>query len=331
MGKSPKPRPPPGGDPPPEIRVGISSCLLGEEVRFDGGHKRDRFLTDTLARFVTFVPVCPEVELGLGTPREAIHLREGADGAVRLVGVRSGADHTKAMTDLAGRRTRELAALDLSGYVFKKDSPSCGLHRVRLYRDGAPPGRGGRGLFAAALTERIPLLPVEEEGRLNDPALRENFVERVFAYRRLRSFFATGWRPGGLVRFHTAEKMLVLAHDPAAYRTLGRLVAEGAARPRAAVAQDYQRAFMAALGRAATPRKHANVLQHMAGHFKTFLGPADKAELQEAIEDFRAGLVPLVVPLTLIRHYVRLFDVAYLAGQTYLSPHPKELMLRNHA
>ena len=219
------PAAPSAGD---EIRIGVSSCLLGEEVRFDGGHKRDPFITGTLAAFVTFVPVCPEVEIGLGTPRESIRLVRTA-GGVRLVAPKSGADHTARMTRYARRRAQELAALDLSGYLFKKDSPSCVVFRVRVHQPGGMPARDGRGLFAAAMVASQPLLPVEEEGRLHDPHLRDNFWERVFGFRRLARLFAGRWRTGGLVRFHTAGKLLLMAHHIESYRALGRLVA-GAAR-----------------------------------------------------------------------------------------------------
>jgi uncharacterized protein YbgA (DUF1722 family) len=223
-----------------------------------------------------------------------------------------------------------LAREDLSGYVLKKDSPSCGLERVKVYDRHGTPARGGRGLFAAALVDAFPHLPVEEEGRLADPRLRDNFVERVFAYWRLRGLFAARWTVGRLVRFHTAHKLLLLAHAPESYRQLGRLVAGARGVPRRDLERGYVDGFMRALAQLATARRHTNVLQHMAGYFKDRLDAASKRELEEAIADYRRGLLPLVVPITLIRHHVRTLDVTYLAGQTYLQPHPKELMLRNH-
>lgn len=320
----------PSNDSIQEIRIGISSCLLGEKVRFDGGHKHERFLTDTVGRFVQFVPVCPEVDIGLGTPREAIHLERRSDG-VHLVGSRSGADHTAAMRRYAERKITEIGRLDLCGYILKKDSPTCGMERVRVVGSDGQRTRDGRGLFAQVLMERMPLLPVEEEGRLNDPQLRENFFERVFAFRRLKTLFGGPWRVGSLVNFHTTEKLLLLAHDRPAFQELGRLVAGAKGRRRHDVADDYGSLFMSALAKPATVRKHRNVLEHMAGYFKRTLEPDEKRELAGVIADYANGLVPLVVPLTLIRHHVRRFAVAYLAGQTYLEPHPKELMLRNHA
>ena len=315
-----------GGRP---IRVGISACLLGDKVRFDGGHKRDAFLTETFGRFVEWVPVCPEVECGLGTPRESMRLVRVEHG-MRLLTVKSGADLTQRMERFSRSRAAALAGEDLSGFVFKKDSPICGLERVKVDDGHGTPVRSGRGLFAAALVDACLHLPVEEEGRLADPRLRDNFVERVFAYRRLRSLFVARWTVGDVVRFHTAHKLLLLAHAPEAYRQLGRLVAGARDLLRRDVERHYIDGFMGGLAQLGSARRHTNVLQHMAGYFKDRLDATSKRELADTIADYRRGFVPLVVPLTLLRHYVRRFDVAYLAGQTYLQPHPKELMLRNH-
>jgi uncharacterized protein YbgA (DUF1722 family)/uncharacterized protein YbbK (DUF523 family) len=319
---------------PRAIRIGISACLLGQEVRFDGGHKRDAFLTDTLGAQVEFVSVCPEVEMGLGTPRETLRLVrvDDREAPLRMITTRTGVDHTDGMKRWAARRLDQLARdePDLCGYVLKKDSPSCGMERVKTYSDGGMPERNGRGLFAAALIERFPLLPVEEEGRLNDPRLRENFIERVFAYRRLRDLFSGSWSLGSLVRFHTAHKMALLAHSTTRYNDLGRLVARGRELTRRELRAAYESGFMDTLRIVATTRRHTNVLTHMMGHLKRQLDPASKQELVATIEEYRRGLVPLVVPLTLLRHYVRVHGIAYLAGQTYLEPHPRELMLRNH-
>jgi uncharacterized protein YbgA (DUF1722 family)/uncharacterized protein YbbK (DUF523 family) len=311
------------------IRIGISSCLLGEEVRFDGGHKRDGFIVGTLAGFVEFVPVCPEVDIGLGIPRETIRLERGTRG-IRLVGTKSGDDHTTAMNTYARRKVRDLGELELCGYIVKKDSPSCGMERVKVYDRNAVPAKTGRGLYTAALMQRYPLLPVEEEGRLHDPRLRENFFERVFAYRRLRDLFAGRWRVGDLVRFHTAEKLLLLAHHPEGYRELGRLVARAKQVPRKELATRYQELYMTTLARKASTGRHVNVLQHMAGYLKKLMSGEEKREIAQVIGDFRQGLIPLVVPLTLLRHLARVHEIDYLNGQTYVDPHPKELMLRNH-
>jgi uncharacterized protein YbgA (DUF1722 family)/uncharacterized protein YbbK (DUF523 family) len=311
------------------IRIGISACLLGEPVRFDGGHKRDPFLVETLGRFVEWVQVCPEVESGLDAPRESMRLVR-AGGQIRLVTNRTAVDHTTRMLGYARRRAAELADDDLCGFVFKKDSPTCGVHRVKVYEGGGAPEKSGQGLFAAAMVARFPLLPVEEEGRLNDPRLRDNFVERVFAYRRLKTLFAGRWSMGDVVRFHTAHKLTLMAHKQVAYRDLGRLVASGKTMPRRAFQERYAAECMTALSAMATPRRHANVLQHMLGYFKQALDRDDRAELLSLIEDHAAGRVPLVVPLTLFAHHIRRCGVTYLAEQVYLRPHPVELMLRNH-
>lgn len=314
---------------PRPIRVGISSCLLGETVRFDGGHKRDPFLTETFGRCVEWVPVCPEVECGFGTPREPMRLVRVKDD-VRLLTVRTARDLTEQLDRYARRRVAELASEDLCGYVLKKDSPSCGLERVKVYEPHGMPTKSGRGRFAASLLERFPALPVEEEGRLSDPRLRENFVERVFAYWRLCGLFDSRWTLGALVQFHTAHKLILMAHSPEAYRQIGRLVARGRALLPVELERRYTVAFMAALAVLATRRRHTNVLQHMVGYFKDRLDRDSRAELLAAIEDYRRDLVPLIVPMTLVRHHVRVHEVSYLAGQLYLEPHPKELMLRNH-
>jgi uncharacterized protein YbgA (DUF1722 family)/uncharacterized protein YbbK (DUF523 family) len=310
------------------IRLGVSACLLGDEVRYDGGHKRDTFLADVLGPFVEWVRVCPEVECGMGTPRQPIHLVI-RHGRIRLLSVKTGLDYSETMTRYAETRVNRLGAEGLCGYVLKKDSPSCGMTRVKVY-DGRSADRSGVGLFAQALLSRFPELPIEEEGRLQDPRLRENFIERVFAYRRLRDLFESRWTSGDLVRFHTAHKLVLMAHSLPAYGRLGRLVARAAAISRRTIRADYGTGFMAALSIIATRKRHTNVLQHMAGYFKGTLDADSRAELAATIEDYRNGLVPLVVPVTLVRHHVRQQHVQYLAGQVYLEPHPKELMLRNH-
>jgi len=311
------------------LRLGISHCLLGAEVRFDGGHKRDNFLTEVLGSYVEWVPVCPEVEAGLATPREAMRL-VGDSHHPRLVTIKSGTDHTRAVQMMAEHRIQELEDLDLSGYVFKKDSPSCGMERVRIYHEHGMPGRNGVGLFARAFIDQFPLIPVEEEGRLCDPTLRENFIERVFCYRRWQDLVQSGVTRQALVQFHTIHKYLLLAHHPQQYQALGRLVGQAHEHRPKELVQRYGELFMKALAVKATVRKQVNVLQHILGYFKDRLGASEKAELLGLIGDYHRGLTPLVVPLTLIKHYVRIFDVSYIRDQVYLNPHPKELMLRNH-
>ena len=311
------------------LRLGISQCLLGENVRYDGGHKRDAFLTDVLSQFVEWVPVCPEVEAGLGTPREAMRL-VSHDNGPRLLTIKTGVDHTPTMTRFSERRVLELEALDLSGYVFKKNSPSCGVERVRVYNQHGMPAMTGVGLFARAYMERFPLIPVEEEGRLRDMPLRENFIERVFGYYRWQELLRSRPTRGDVVNFHTAHKYLLLAHSRPHYQSLGRLVANAKRYAPLELVRRYGPPLMEALTVRATVRKHVNVLEHLLGSFKAELTTGERQELRDVIADYHRGLTPLIVPITLIKHYVNRFNVAYLKSQIYLHPHPKELMLRNH-
>jgi uncharacterized protein YbgA (DUF1722 family)/uncharacterized protein YbbK (DUF523 family) len=313
----------------PPLRLGVSRCLLGAEVRFDGGHKRDSFLMDVLSPYVEWVPVCPEVEAGLGIPREPIRLVTSTASS-RVVAINTGIDHTQRMQRFSEQRVKALEALNLSGYVFKKDSPSCGMERVRAYNAHGMPTRSGVGVFARAFMANFPLVPVEEEARLNDPSIRENFIERLFCYRRWQDFLAARITRGTLIEFHTRHKLLLLAHSRDHYRPLGRLAADAKAHSVSELTRRYGTAFMNALKVKSTVRKHVDVLQHMLGYFKRELDPQSKRDLLGMIDDYHRGLLPLVVPLTLVKHYVRLFSIPYLQNQVYLNPHPKELMLRNH-
>jgi uncharacterized protein YbgA (DUF1722 family)/uncharacterized protein YbbK (DUF523 family) len=314
---------------PEKIRLGVSACLLGDPVRFDGGHKRDPFLVDTLGPFVEWVAVCPEVEIGLSTPRDTLRL-VGAQDAPRLVVEKTGQDLTERMRRYAGGKVEQLAAMQLHGYVLKRASPSCGLLRVRVDPESGIPQAGGRGLFAAELARRLPLLPVEEEGRLSDSRIRENFIERVFATARWQALCRAKPRPADLVAFHATQKFALLAHSPRHYATLGQHVARAGRILSGAKLDAYGALFMEALAVPATRQRHTNVLQHLAGFLKKELHGDERAELMEVIDEYRRGLVPLVVPLTLVQHHVRRLNVTYLADQVYLRPHPKELMLRNH-
>ena len=311
------------------LRLGISRCLLGEEVRFDGGHRRAAFLTEVLGQYVEWVPVCPEVEAGLGTPREEMRL-VGDPQDPRLVTIKSGTDHTRALETMTTNRVEELKELGLSGYVFKKGSPSCGVERVRIYNEHGKASRNGVGLFARAFIEEFPLIPVEEEGRLCDPTLRENFIERVFCYRRWQDLVQSGVTKQALVQFHTIHKYLLLAHNPQQCEVLGRLVGQAHQHRPKELAYRYGELFMKTLAVKATVRKHVHVLQHILRYFKEQLGAHEKAELLDMIGDYHHGLTPLIVPLTLIKHYVQIFGVSYIRDQVYLNPHPIEVMLRNH-
>jgi uncharacterized protein YbbK (DUF523 family)/uncharacterized protein YbgA (DUF1722 family) len=310
-----------------EIRIGVSACLLGEQVRYDGGHKRNAFLIEELGSHVRFVPVCPEVAIGLGVPRETIRLVRRSDG-VRLLGS-AGVDHTDAMRRWAGTVMGELCEQDLSGFVLRMGSPSCGLERVRVWDEAVQrPSRQGRGVFAQALVDAMPGLAIEEEGRLHDPGLREHFVDRVFAHARVRDFFAGRWTAESLIRFHSAEKAAVMAHDVEAARRLGRLVAGHSRLEPKQLARSYRALHGAAYARPATPGRQANALLHLAGHLKDGLGSCDRKELREAIEDYRVGLVPVAVPLALLSRHLRAVGTDWARSQTYLRPYPRELGLR---
>jgi uncharacterized protein YbgA (DUF1722 family)/uncharacterized protein YbbK (DUF523 family) len=313
-----------------KIRIGISSCLLGEKVRYDGGHQLDRYLRDTLGSYFEYVPVCPEVEMGLPTPRDTLRLVAGDDGP-RLVFSRSGEDITGRMRSWAGQRVAALEQEQLCGFIFKAKSPSSGMERVKLYDGNGIPAKQGVGLFARAVMEHFPLLPVEEDGRMHDPHLRENFIECVFVFKRWRDLLAEGMTAAGLVAFHTRHKLLLLSHSPELYRAMGKLVAQAGKMPPGDLAAQYQLLLMKAMRLHASVRKQVNVLHHLLGYFKRQLSADEKQEVLELIEHYRLGTVPLIVPITLLNHFVRKYREPYLAGQFYLQPHPVELQLRNHS
>jgi uncharacterized protein YbgA (DUF1722 family)/uncharacterized protein YbbK (DUF523 family) len=312
------------------LRLGISSCLLGQEVRFDGGHKRDRFLTDILGSYVTWVPVCPEVEIGLGTPRPTIRLEDTPDG-VRLIMPSTGDDLTETMRSYSTDRVRRLEKHGLAGYVLKKDSPSCGMERVKIRDRNDVPARTGVGIYAEELMRLAPDLPVEEEGRLNDPRLRENFITRIFSFQRWLDLEEAGATRRSLMEYHAAHKYVLMSRNQAGMRRLGRMLGEADAGDSvAALAAKYRSGLTAIMKTVATRKGHTNVLRHMAGYVSDDLDSDDRAELTEAIGQYHAGLLPLIVPITLLRHYVRKQDVKALQNQVYLWPHPSELMLLNH-
>ena len=312
------------------IRLGVSACLLGAEVRFDGGHKRDRYVTDVLGEQVEWRPVCPELEIGLGLPRPVIQLRGGERGD-RLVRREDTSDLSEVMSSYTRSRVEELVAGGLDGFVFKKDSPSCGMSRVRVHaEEGGMPGRKGVGFFARELLDTHAGLPVEEEGRLNDPALRERFIEAIFSHNRWRVLQRRGLSRPRLVAFHEAHKMLLLAHDEPIARELGRVVASFGRVEDETLYRRYEEGFISAFRKPANRARHVNVLEHLFGHLKRLIGPIEKREIALAIQDYRAGRVPLVVPISLLRVLVRAHEVEYVGEQLYLEPHPREMMLRNH-
>ncbi|MCK8600933.1 YbgA family protein [Desulfoferrobacter suflitae] len=311
------------------IRLGISTCLLGEPVRYDGGHKLDRFLRDTLGQYVEYLPVCPEVECGLGIPRESMHL-EGDPQAPRLITTRTRRDMTELMQSWAGKRATELEGENLCGFIFKSNSPSSGMERVKISDENGMPRKIGVGIFAATFMRHFPLLPVEEEGRLHDPRLRENFIERIFVFKRWREMQEGGRKANRMVDFHTRHKLLIMAHSTKHNSLMGKLVARAKEIPAQDLYSQYASLLMDALKLRATVKKNTNVLQHIMGYFKKQLTADEKQELLEVIGHYHQGHFPLIVPLTLINHYVRKYDQAYLKLQYYLNPHPVELQLRNH-
>ncbi|MBD3366871.1 MAG: DUF1722 domain-containing protein [Candidatus Eisenbacteria bacterium] len=311
-------------------RLGISTCLLGESVRYDGGHKRDRFLTDTFGKYVDWVPVCPEVECGLPIPRESMHL-EGDPDDPRLVTSRTNVDLTDKMKTWARKRIRELGKENLSGFIFKANSPSSGMERVKVFDEKGMPHKVGSGVFARMFMDHFSLLPVEEEGRLHDPVLRENFIESVFCLKRYRDATGTRRSARALIDFHAAHKLQLMAHSPKILKEMGQLVARQKELKRSELFDAYEALLIRALRTKPTPGKNANVLQHALGYFKKELTPDEKREALEVIESYRKEIVPLIVPVTLIGHYARKYEPEYLSRQTFLSPHPGELKLRNHA
>jgi len=312
-----------------KIRLGVCSCLIGYKVRFDGGHKQDRYLIDTLGQYVEFVSVCPEVEVGLPIPRPALRQVNDRQGGVRLVFSKTGEDITDKMQQWAQKRVRELEKEQLDGFVFKSNSPSSGMERVKVYSEGGVPRKNGVGLFARAFMDHFPLLPVEEEGRLHDPALRENFICRIFTLQRFRQALKCE-NYGDLVAFHSQHKLLIFSHSEKIYREMGRLVANGNSQPLDEFIQHYKTLLLGALQLKTTTSKQTNVLHHLLGYFKKQLTTDEKQEALEIIQNYKDGLLPLIVPVTLMNHYVRKYDQPYLKTQVYLQPHPKELKLINH-
>jgi uncharacterized protein YbgA (DUF1722 family)/uncharacterized protein YbbK (DUF523 family) len=312
-----------------KVKLGISMCLLGENVRWNAGHKLDRYLTGTLGQFVEYVPVCPEVEAGFGVPRESLRL-VGDPESPRLVTFKSKEDRTDRMLAWAQKRVKELEKEDLCGFIFKSDSPSSGMIRVKVYTEKGMPVKKGVGMFARAFMDHFPLIPAEDDGRLNDPMIRENFIERIFTLKRWREMLANKKNMGGIVDFHTRNKLLVLSHSPKHASQMGKLVAAGKALPIKEMVAQYEKILMEALSLKTTLKKNLNVLQHVMGYFKKQLSADEKQELLEVFQKYRDGFVPLVVPVTLINHYVRKYDQPYLKMQTYLNPHPVELKLRTH-
>jgi len=311
------------------IKVGISRCLLGEKVRWNAGHKHDRSLTETLGQFVDYVPVCPEVECGLGIPRETLRL-VGDPENPRLLTTKTKIDRTDQMNRWARERLKDLEKEDLCGFIFKSDSPSSGMIRVKVYNEKGGSKKNGVGIFARMFMEHFPRIPIEDDGRLNNPKIRENFIEAIFVLKQWREVLARTKTVGSLVDFHARQKLLILSHSPVHSRQMGKLVAEGKRIKVNELYNQYEILLLEALKLKTTVKKHTNVLQHLMGYFKNRLTTDEKAELIEIMENYRQNHIPLIVPVTLFNHYVRKYDQPYLKQQTYLTPHPVSLKLRNH-
>jgi uncharacterized protein YbgA (DUF1722 family)/uncharacterized protein YbbK (DUF523 family) len=312
-----------------KIKIGISSCLLGQNVRYDGGHKHDHYLTETFGKYIEWVPVCPEVGYGLPIPREAMRL-VGDPEATRLVTQKSGIDHTEGMLKWSRKKLKELEQEELCGFIFKSRSPSSGLMNVKVYTSSGMPSKRGAGIFGGAFVKQFPLIPAEDDGRLHNPDIRENFIERVFVLKRWRDLTKRNVAIKDLVSFHTQHKLLMLAHSPRHYTDLGRLVADAKQRRRSELLSAYLNILMDGLRFMATVKKNTNVLLHITGHFKKHLSSDEKQELFAIINEYHQEIIPLIVPIVLISHYVRKYKNQYLKDQYYLHPHPLELMLRNH-
>lgn len=310
------------------IKVGISSCLLGEKVRFDGGHKHLRLCTESLSRFFEFVPECPEVGIGMGIPRKPIRL-VGDVKSPQAVAVHDySLNYTDGLTTFGQQKARQHS--DLCGYIFMKDSPSCGLFRVKVYQDnGYPSNEVGRGLYADAFKKAHPFMPMEESGRLNDPLLRENFITRVYAYHDWQQLVDSGLTPHKLTQFHARYKYVLMAHSPKDYGELGRMLADAGKRDIEILATNYFSALMAVLSTLASRKTHTNVLMHIQGYLKKKLSSAEKQELADIINRYRTAELPLIVPITLLKHHFNNHPDPYIAKQAYLQPYPDALSLRN--
>jgi len=313
-----------------KIKIGMSSCLLGEEVRWDGDHKYDQYVRDVLGSYFDYVSICPEVDVGMGVPRETVALYGTLENP-KMITKRSKTDWTKKMNHYTKDRIHELTKENLCGYVFKSKSPSCGIGKVPIYSEfGSSRMRHGSGMFASSFVKVFPLVPVEDEGRLHDPVIRENFIVRIFCFHRLQLLVRKSFSIGSLVRFHTRHKFLILSHSRKKYDDMGELVANAKKIKTAELKTRYSKLFMEALSYKSTPKKNMDVLLQITGLLKQILTKEEKKDILSVIEDYRNELLPLVVPVTLIYHQVKKHNIEYLLDQVYLNPHPKELMLRNH-
>ena len=311
-----------------KIKVGISSCLLGEAVRYDGSHKHLRLATDSLSRYFEFVPECPEMGIGMGVPRKPIRLVGNIDSPRAVAVDDNSLDYTEALTAFGHSKAEEHD--DLSGYIFMKNSPSCGVFRVKVYQEnGYPSPSPGRGLYAQAFIDKHPLLPVEESGRLCDPMLRENFITRVFAYANWQALIKEGLTTKRILDFHVRYKYCLMAHSPEKYAELGRMLADAGNHDPEVLGERYFAALMDTLRKLASRKTHTNVMMHLQGYLKKKISSREKAELGKIIEQYRTAQVPLIVPMTLLKHHFNNHPDPYINRQAYLQPYPDDLSLRN--
>jgi len=311
------------------ITIGVSKCLIGEKVRYDGNHARNSFVADTLNKWVEFTPVCPEADLGMGIPRPTIRL-EKQKNDIKLICPSTNKDYSKQMNNYGLKKVKEFKKNELDGYIFKRSSPSCGINKLKVFRDDGSIERTGIGFFAKNILEQFPNLPIEDEGRLSDPQLRENFIERIFCHNRWRNLKNKGLTIKRLVEFHTVHKLLLRAHNETAYRRLGKIVGSAKTISNKELFKSYEDEFYKALLKKTTKKNHANVLYHALGYLKKQLNLDEKQRLIDVIEEYRTGILPLIVPLSLFNYQIMLHDIKYLKSQLYFNPHPKELNLKNH-
>jgi len=313
-----------------KIKIGVSSCLIGEKVRWNGDHKQNHYVREILAKYFECVSVCPEMEVGMGVPRETVALYGNLE-RTQMISKKTQTDWTKPMQKYIEDRINALTREELCGYIFKSQSPSCGLGKVPVHAEfGGNKVRYGPGMFAAKFIQKFPLVPTEDEERLNNSRIRENFIVKVFSFYRLQTLYKKNFSLGALVKFHTQQKFLLLAHSRKHYEALGQLVAKPKAISKEALKEIYGKIFMEAFTFKATQKKNTDVLLHMMGFLKKTLTKGEKANILSTIEDYRKGLLPLIVPVTLICHQVNKYKIEYLMGQVYLNPYPRELILRNH-
>lgn len=312
-----------------KINIGISACLVGQKVRYNGDGLKPTLINEQFTKYFGYVPFCPEVDIGMTIPREAVRL-EKKDGNIRLWASKSETDYTEKMLDYSHKKVQELARLNISGYILKKDSPTCGMERVKIYDHNGVPAKSGVGLFAKILKERFPLVPIEEEGRLNDMRLRERFVERVFAFRRLQDFLTDNPTLGKLMQFHTAHKMLLMAHHPQKYRALGHALANARKENLSVYLLEYSNAFMEIMSGHTSLKKQTDVLFHLFGFFKKEISSAEKEEFLELVKQYKNKMIPMIVPITMLRHYLKKYPVDWLKAQVYFDPYPEALLLRSY-